>query len=260
MEDQVFVVVDEQGHVHSACLHWEGMPRLLWVLLHSVGYLHPPLYEGVDVVEMGVHRCTVTMTIPQHPFHQWPAIATQVTGHRLLDCWERAATTALTTFCEQHPLEVVLTPFGLFPAVDKADPLWQDRMSTSHFLATLDPVGTVCILSRCMNALYHLQVVQGNAIAQLAELAQANHQMVQTRDEFIVDLNGQIDQLEGQVQTLETTVGEHEAMIGFLEEQMQDLNMEVDQANEQLQMQQGQQSALHAPPDVIDVDKEEEPE
>ena len=83
--------------------------------------------------------------------------------------------------------------------------------------------------------------------------------MVQTRDEFIVDLNGQIDQLEGQVQTLETTVGEHEAMIGFLEEQMQDLNMEVDQANEQLQMQQGQQNALHAPPDVMDVD-EEEPE
>jgi chromosome segregation ATPase len=84
--------------------------------------------------------------------------------------------------------------------------------------------------------------------------------MVHTRDEFIVDLNGQIDQLEGQVQTLETTVGEHEAMIKFLEEQMQDLNMEIDHANEQLQLQQVQQDALHAPPDVMDVDGEEEPE
>ena len=48
-----------------------------------------------------------------------------------------------------------------------------------------------------MNALYRLQVVQGNAIAQLAQLAQANHEMVNIRDEFIVDLNAQLDQAEG---------------------------------------------------------------
>ena len=53
-----------------------------------------------------------------------------------------------------------------------------------------------------MNALYRLQVVQGNAIAQLAQLAQANHEMVNIRDEFIVDLNAQLDQAEGQIKTL----------------------------------------------------------
>jgi len=168
------VFVDEQGHFHSACQHWDGMPRLLWEMLSTAGYPHPLLYEGFNFIEMGVQRCTVKMTILQHPLNpQWPAIFTQVTGHRLLDCWERAATAALTTFCEQHPLEVVLTPFGLFPAVDEADPLWLDRMNSSHIIAALDPVGTVRTTARCMNALYLLQVAQGNAIAQLAELAQA---------------------------------------------------------------------------------------
>jgi hypothetical protein len=49
-------------------------------------------------------------------------------------------------------------------------------------------------------------------------------------------------------------------MIGFLEEQMQELNMEVDHAHEQLQFHKAQQDALHAPPDVMDIDEEEEPE
>ena len=62
-------------------------------------------------------------------------------------------------------------------------------MNSSHILSALDPVGIVRITARCMNALYRLQVVQGNAIAQLAQLAQANHEMVNIRDEFIVDLN-----------------------------------------------------------------------
>ena len=151
--------VDEQGHFHSAYLHWDGMPRLLWEMLSAAGYPHPPLYEGVNFMELGVQCCTVMMTILQHPLNpQWPAIFTQVTGHCLLDCWERAATAALTTFCEQHPLEVVLTPFGLFLAIDEADPLWQERMNTSHLLAALDPAGTVRTTAWCLNALYRLQV------------------------------------------------------------------------------------------------------
>ena len=128
-------------------------------MLSAAGYLHTPLYEGFNHVEMGVQRCRVMMNIPQHSLNpHWPAIFTQVTGHRLLDCWERAATTAVTTFCEQHPLEVVLTQFGLFPAVDEADPLWLEMMNTSHILAALDPAGTVRTTTRCLNALYCLQL------------------------------------------------------------------------------------------------------
>jgi len=36
--------------------------------------------------------------------------------------------------------------------------------------------------------------------------------------------------------------------------------MEIDNVNEQLQFQQAQQDAIHVPPDVMDMDEEEEPE
>ena len=62
---------------------------------------------------------------------------TQVIGHRLIDSWEVAAIKALTTFCEQHPLEVVLTPFGIFLAVNENDPLWQNMMDHSDILQAL---------------------------------------------------------------------------------------------------------------------------
>jgi len=120
-------------------------------------------------------------------------------------------------------------------------------MATAHVLAALDAAGIVCMTARCLNALYGLQMYQGNAIAQLADLAQTHFGMVINRDVPIVDLNDQLDQLEGQVQTLETTVGEHEAMIGFLEEQLQAIDLALNNANDQLQFQQAQQDALHAP-------------
>ena len=57
-------VIEEQGHVHSACLHWDGLPRHLWELLRAAGYPQPPLYDGHDFVESRVRRCSVTMVIP----------------------------------------------------------------------------------------------------------------------------------------------------------------------------------------------------
>ncbi|KAG2564485.1 hypothetical protein PVAP13_7NG121369 [Panicum virgatum] len=32
------VVINEQGHMHSACLHWDRLPRHLWELLSAAGY------------------------------------------------------------------------------------------------------------------------------------------------------------------------------------------------------------------------------
>ena len=49
-------------------------------------------------------------------------------------------------------------------------------------------------------------------------------------------------------------------MIGLLEEQIGALTLQLNNAHEQLHFQQAQQDALHAPPDVMDVDEEEEPE
>jgi hypothetical protein len=95
------------------------------------------------------------MTIPQHPLNPaWLANETKVVGHRLIDSWEAAAMKALTTFCEQHPLEVILAPAGLFPEVSESDPLWLDRFAHLGHLADQIPIKTILFSARCMNALY----------------------------------------------------------------------------------------------------------
>ena len=172
-------VIDEQGHVHSAFLHWDRLPCHLWELLSAAGYPQPPLYEGHDFVESGVHRCNVMMVILQHPLNGWEPIVTQVIGHRLLDTWETTAMRAMTIFCSQHPLEVVLSLFGLFPALDPANPLWRDRMANLDTVATLDPIGALRTTAFCLDALYHLQTFQSQATAQLVDQAQALHMTVQ---------------------------------------------------------------------------------
>ena len=150
--------------MHSLFLHWEGLPRLLWEMLSVSGYPYPPLYEGHDFMKDGVRHCSVTLMIPQHPLNvEWALIVIQVVGHRLLDSWETAAMRGITAFCDAHPMEVVLTPFGLFPAHDEGDLLWQNRMDHVHVVADLDPVGSLRTAARCMNTLYRLQVFQSQA-------------------------------------------------------------------------------------------------
>ena len=77
-------------------------------------------------------------------------------GHRLLDIWETTAMRALITFCSQHPLEVLLSAFGLFPAHDPADPLWRDRMANVATVAAIDPIDALRMTAECLNALYRL--------------------------------------------------------------------------------------------------------
>jgi hypothetical protein len=40
------MVVDEEGHAHSACLQWEGFPFVLCGVLSAAGYPNLPLYVG----------------------------------------------------------------------------------------------------------------------------------------------------------------------------------------------------------------------
>ena len=77
-------VIDEQGHMHSACLHWDRLPHRLWELLSAAGYPQPPLYDGHDFMEDGVRCCCVMMVIPQHPLNGWEPIVTQMVSHYLL--------------------------------------------------------------------------------------------------------------------------------------------------------------------------------
>jgi hypothetical protein len=54
---------------------------------------------------------------------------------------------ALTIFCEQHPLEVILAPVGLFLAVNESDPLWLDRLAHLGHLVDQVPIETIVFQS-----------------------------------------------------------------------------------------------------------------
>jgi len=178
-------------------------------MLSASGYPYPPLYEGHDFTEGGVHRCSVTLTIPQHPLNvEWASIVIQVGGHRLLDAWEMAAMWCIAAFCDAHPMVVVLMPFGLFTAPDEGDLLWQNRMDHVHVMADLDPVGFLRTAPQCTNAPYRLQVFQSQATAQLVDQAQTLQTTLQLRDEQmheagaeLADMGARIGTLEGQVQS-----------------------------------------------------------
>ena len=65
---------------------------------------------------------------------------------------------------------------------------------------------------RCMIALFRYQAMQDNVVAQLVDHAQANHKMLNIRDEEIVDLNAHIDQLESPVEERDTLLREREML------------------------------------------------
>jgi hypothetical protein len=55
-------------------------------------------------------------------------------------------------------------------------------------------------------------------------------------------------------------MGERDAMIEFLQEQIHDLNIEFEDANEHIEMHHAQQAAQHAPPDEMDAVGDDEPQ
>jgi hypothetical protein len=84
---------------------------------------------------------------------------TEIVKHHLIDSWKTAAMKAITTFCEQHPLEVILAVAGLFLPVSESDPLWLDRLAHLGHLVDQIPVETIVFSVRYMNALYRLQAL-----------------------------------------------------------------------------------------------------
>ena len=118
---------------------------------------------------------------------------THVIGHLLLDTWETTAMQAIVTFCTQHPLEVLLSAFGLFPPHDPADPLWLDRMAHVDAVATLDSVGALWTTAMCLDGLYRLHTFQSYAVAQLVDQAQALHLTVQLRDEQLQEASAELE-------------------------------------------------------------------
>ena len=111
-----FMVFDENQRAHSACLHWEGFPSILWDVMCNAGYIRPLRDVGEEFQEMGVARCRVHLTHEPHPVHaHWVSLELEAVGHRLQDTWELAAMRALTRFCTANYSAIMIAPIGLFP-------------------------------------------------------------------------------------------------------------------------------------------------
>jgi hypothetical protein len=63
-------------------------------------------------------------------------------------------------------------PLGLFPAKEKDDPMWRNRVSHVKDVWAMYPDLVRRITIQCISALYHLQGLQSDAMAHLANLAQ----------------------------------------------------------------------------------------
>jgi hypothetical protein len=191
------------AHSHTDGLAREGFPRILWEVLQGAGYTTPPQYAVQLFEEHGVPRCRVRMTLEPHPLQPgWHSLDSESFGYKAEDTIEAIALHGLTTFCGFHPLELSTHPIDLFPAEKEDDPMWKDQVEHAKDVWALYPGQTAHLTVRCMNALYRLQAVRGEAMSQLMGLLEATKITLDNREELVVDLSTEMVEKDLQVEQM----------------------------------------------------------
>jgi hypothetical protein len=237
---------DHAGDLHTNALHWEGFPHLLWESLSLFFYTEPPQYDGVEYREEGIPRCRVKMTIPQHPFcSQWQPIKVDVVGYRLVDTIETAALEAIRIFCNWHPMEVAGHPIGLFAAIDSSDPEWNFRIAHYGHMLGDSAEETLRGTIRFMDVQHHYQILLRHGMGQLTGIAQGHYRnadrqvtqieelqaLVTEKEEIIAAREEIILHQEDQNNESDAIITQRDIIIEFLQEQVHDLILEVDDAH-----------------------------
>jgi hypothetical protein len=103
--------------------------------------------------------------------------------------------------------------------------MWKDRVEHAKDVWALYPGQTAHLTVRCMNAMYRLQVMRGEAMSQLMALLEATKVTLDNREELVVHLSTamvekdmQVEQMANQIQKLEELVGARENTIEVLED------------------------------------------
>jgi hypothetical protein len=181
------------AHSHTDGLAREGFPRILWEVLQGASYAMPPQYAVQLFEEHQVPRCRVRMTLEPHPLQSgWRSLDSESFGFRAEDTIESTALHVLATFCGFHPLELSTDPIGLFPAEKEDDPMWKDRVEHAKDVWALYPGQTAHLTLQCMNALYRLQAVQGEAMSQLMGIVESTKITLDNREDLVVDLSTEL--------------------------------------------------------------------
>ena len=162
-------------------------------------------------------------------------------------------------------MELSTHPIGLFPAEKEDDPMWKDRVEHAKDIWAIYPGQTAHLTVRCMNALYCLQVMRGEAMSHLMALLEATRITVDNREELVVDLSQemvekdlQVEQLSTDIQELEELVGTRENTIEVLEDHLLNTQHQLAEANEHLDMHHQEIQDQEANEDV-DIEGGDEP-
>jgi hypothetical protein len=163
-------------------------------------------------------------------------LETEVVGHRLVDSWELTVMRALTKFCNENHEAIILAPIGLFPPEHPFDPRWRSWVNNTGILQRYHPEKAISMSVRCMNALYQWQTLLGSALSQAIGEAQMRFELANVREEFIMDLNTQIEALETQVQERDNLLAQCNGKLTLLEQQFNALQVNLDEALDHMEM------------------------
>jgi hypothetical protein len=168
-----------------------------------------------------------------------------VVGYRLVDTIETAALEAIHLFCNQHPMEVAGYPIGLFPAIDSGDPEWNFRIGHYGHLLGDSVDETLRGLIQFMNVQHHYQILLRCGMGQLIGIAQGHYRnadrkvtqivelqaLVTEKEEIITAREEAILHREDQINESDAIITQRNTIIEFLQEQIHDLILEVDDAH-----------------------------
>jgi uncharacterized coiled-coil protein SlyX len=230
----------------------------------------PPQYAVQLFEEHRVPRCRVRMTLEPHPLQPgWRSLDFESFGFRAEDTIESTALHVLMTFCGFHPLEVSTHPIGMFPIEKEDNPMWKDRVEHAKDVWALYSGQTAHLTVRCMNALYRLQAVRGEAMSQLIGIVESTKITLDNREDLVVDLSTelvekdlQVEQMATQNQELEDQVGARENTIEVLEDQLLTTQQQLEEANQHLDLhhQEIQDMEAEGANEDVDIEGGEEPE
>jgi septal ring factor EnvC (AmiA/AmiB activator) len=144
--------------------------------------------------------------------------------------------------------------------------MWKDQVEHAKDVWALYPGQTAHLTVPCMNALYCLQAVRGEAMSQLMGLVEATKITLDNREDLVVDLSTemvekdlQVEQMATQIQELEELVGARENTIEVLEDQLINTQQHLKEAKQHLDMHHQEIQDMEADEDV-DIEGGVEPE
>jgi hypothetical protein len=142
-------------------------------------------------------------------------------------------------------MEVAGHPIGLFPAIDSSDPKWNFRIAHYGHMLEDSAEETLRGTIRFMNVQHHYQILLHRGMGQLTGIAQGHYRnadrqvtqivelqaLVTEREEIITTWDETILHREDQINESDAIITQRNTLIEFLQEQIHDLILEVDDAH-----------------------------